>query len=322
MVDIIINTYTATINPQEKECYQNQSKHEISDLGTEKERVSVPIWIDDKVDRSWKKGLYKAVKAINEAAPGLSLSVIKDREKAIIRVLEIDEEEAYTKGDMQKSMQSSPGQVDFNIRIHLGKLKDNTKEGIITRELFHALGFHPANKLGLTRFDPLSITLCQNKKASDSARRKYPVWWLKRNPTEENTELSELDKVGLNLVYRPCRDEKDSSARYRPELGKNGMYYCGRPVMSGHTYPGVNSTDGVCGPNDGPNCPACRTIKNKKVEEIVAKEKWQGMGMTGRVYCGRQFTEPAQIDEHHDGICGTNNGPACPDCNDLLNKEI
>ena len=90
--------------------------------------------------------------------------------------------------------------------------------------------------------------------------------------------------------------------------------------MSGHTYPGVNYTDGYCGPNNGPNCPACRTIKSPKVEEILTKEKWQGM--TGKVYCGRLFAKRGVLSEHHDGMCGINNGPACSDCDDLLNSKI
>jgi hypothetical protein len=72
--------------------------------------------------------------------------------------------------------------------------------------------------------------------------------------------LSELDKVGLNLVYPPCTDD----VRYNPKLSPmNGMFYCGRNVMtsSEHTYPGYNYSDGHCGPTNGPNCPACRTIK-------------------------------------------------------------
>ena len=320
----IMHTTNATNNAQAKECYQKQSKHDIGHLGTEKDRVSVPIWIDEKLDRSWKGSLRKAVKAINKAAPGLSLSIAenKDKKRAIIHVLAIDEKKAYTKGNIL--LRSTSGQADYITKIHLGKWEDDTKDGISTRELFIALGFHPAENLGLTRFDPLSITLYQSEETYDSAQRKYPgdpVWWLKKhsiNKLKVNTELSELDKVSLNLIYRPCRD---TGAGYKPKLGETGMYYCGRHVMSSSTctYSSGKDTDYVCGPDKGPNCPACRTIKNGKVEEILTNGKWQGM--TGRVYCGRLFTEPAQICEHHDGICGINIGPACPDCNNLLNEE-
>ena len=43
--------------------------------------------------------------------------------------------------------------------------------------------------------------------------------------------------------------------------------------------------------------------------------------MTGRVYCGRPFTDPGILWRTHDGMCGMDNGPACTDCNDILNKE-
>ena len=41
----------------------------------------------------------------------------------------------------------------------------------------------------------------------------------------------------------------------------------------------------------------------------VEKGKWQGW--TGQVYCGRKFgvQEPG-----HNGLCGPNNGPPCPEC--------
>jgi hypothetical protein len=303
---------------QAKECYQKQSKHDIDVLGSEEVRVSVPICIDEEVDDSWKDSLREAVQAINEAAPGLSLSTTEDKEQAIIYVQAIQEPEPnnlkkkpYTKGNIL--LRSTSGQQNYITTIHLGKWEDDEKKGIITRELFNALGYQD-NNCGLTRFDPTSITLYQNEEAYESARKKHPgdlVWWIKK-PKVKNPKLSELDKVYLNLIHRPCR-----GVRYAPKLGKTGMYYCGRSVMSGHTYPGDTNIDGVCGPQKGPNCPACRTIKNKKVDEILTKQKWQGM--TGRVYCGRLFTEPTG---RHNGVCGMNNGPACPDCIDLLNKEI
>ena len=175
------------------------------------------------------------------------------------------------------------------------------------------------NWLGLTRFDPFSITLYQcEKKTYEFNDQSVCTWLLKVDPTQENTELIELDKVGLNLVYPPCVDKTGDDIRYRPRLCKNGMYYCEREVMSGPIYPDERYTPGVCGPNNGPNCPACRTIKSPKVEEILKGGRWQGM--TGKVYCGRPFTEPAQISAGHDGMCGMDDGLACPDCYDILNN--
>ena len=141
---------------------------------------------------------------------------------------------------------------------------------------------------------------------------------LEAYPTEVNTDLDEHDMVGLNLVYPPCVDKTTNNVRYKPNLGKNEMYYCGRKVMIGRTYPNQKCTH-FCGPDKGPNCPAYRTIKRPPVKEILKGERWQGM--TGRVYCGRLFTEPAKLFSTHDGICGMDNGPACTDCINILNEE-
>lgn len=90
-----------------------------------------------------------------------------------------------------------------------------------------------------------------------------------------------------------------------------GLKYCGR-------YFGVQSPghDGNCGPTNGPNCPACRVIKTDRVEKLQRRGKWQGW--TGEVYCGRYFGIQS---EGHDGYCGPNNGPSCPECcNELLHS--
>lgn len=67
--------------------------------------------------------------------------------------------------------------------------------------------------------------------------------------------------------------------------------------------------DGNCGPTNGPNCPACRVLKTDRVERLWRKGKWQGW--TGMVYCGRYFGIRSK---GHDGYCGPNNGPNCPEC--------
>ena len=326
---------------QIKDYYCKQSKYNIQDLGTEEDRVSVPIWIDGALDDNWKANLREAVQAINKAAPGLFLSIAEDKKQAIIHVLAIDKKEPYTEVEGNILMRSST--ENFVTKIRLGKWKDDGKKGVCIHELFHALGFHhehqdaiaapyvcrlnsgkqiiiDKNELGFIQWDSSSTTLypCE-KKCREYSEGHVCIWVLKTYPAKVNTELDELDMVGLNLVYPPCVDKTANNVGYRPKLGKNGMYYCEREVMIGRTFPGEEYNYCFCGPDKGPNCPACRTIKSPRVEEILEGGRWQGM--TGRVYCGRPFTEPAILFPTHDGICGMDNGPACPDCINILNKE-
>ena len=87
-----------------------------------------------------------------------------------------------------------------------------------------------------------------------------------------NCNLSELDKVSLNILYPPVI----TNGEYEPKLGRTGLYYCGRPVMKGHNHPGDDICEGVCGPESGPNWPACRTLKTEKMDELNKEGKFQG----------------------------------------------
>ena len=312
-------------------------------MGTEEDRVSVLIWMDDELDDSWKDSLHEAVKAINEAAPGLTLTITDNKKRAIIHVLAINKEEPYT--EVEGNILMRLKEKNFATNIYLGKWKDDGKKGVCIHELLHALGFHhehqdaiadsyiyhlnsgkqitiDKNELRFIWWDSSSTTLypCEKKCRDHSEDHvcKCNKWVLEAYPTKVNTDLDEHDMVGLNLAYPPCVDKTASNARYRPKLGRNGMYYCGREVMIGLTFPD-EEYDRFCGSDKGPNCPACRTIKSPRVEEILDGGRWQGM--TGRVYCGRPFEEPAKLFPTHDGMCGIDNGPACPDCNYILNKE-
>ena len=68
-------------------------------------------------------------------------------------------------------------------------------------------------------------------------------------------------------------------------------------------------TDGRCGPDDGPNCPAWRTFRTKKMDELNKKGKFQGY--SGMVYWGKKIEERGKGD---DKLCGPSNGPPCDEC--------
>ena len=166
----------------------------------------------------------------------------------------------------------------------------------------------------LTPMDPFSILMYREGYERGYLFRKAdsdPVWNLKR-AGEVNNEMSELDKVSLNLLFRPCR-----SAEYNPVRSPDtGMWYCGRPIMQDHNRPAASTTDGRCGPDNWANCPACRCLKNSVVDEFVSDGRWQGW--SGLVYCGEYFGEQ---EPGHDGYCGPNQGPPCPECANILTKR-
>lgn len=73
--------------------------------------------------------------------------------------------------------------------------------------------------------------------------------------------------------------------------------------MEHHNFPAENMTDGYCGPNNGPNCSACRVLRTEKMDRLNKDLKFQGY--SGFIYCGKWIgiTGPG-----HDGYCGPNNG--------------
>ena len=308
-----------------KKYYQMQSCHT---LGQEKDQVSVPMYISI-VHEDWVPALKDAIVAINKACPGVHLHETEQwRAKIVIRGSSNEDDSASTRGNIQ---------TERLVIITLCHGWPNKKRTSV-HKLLHALGAqheHQAagaggfllnkcspkhelydqykplpNVMYVTPMDPFSIMMYDEGGANDLLRKEGsdPVWKLKP-PGETNNEMSELDKVGLNQMYPPCR-----SAEYNPVRSSvTGMWYCGRNVMQNHNRPAGGTTDGYCGPTNRANCPACRSLKNPVVEEFVSKGRWQGW--SGLVYCGRYF---GQQQPGHDGYCGPNNGPSCLECASIL----
>ena len=175
----------------------------------------------------------------------------------------------------------------FESAIYLGdNLKLFNLKRTAVHHLLHCLGFQheyerkDAELFPLAAFDPYSVMLSEEDKVEG---------------------ISELDKVGLNLIFPPCTGTDCS-----PEKDEEtGMYYCGREVMERHNIPYANIVDRC--ERGGPNCPACRTLGKPKGSD----NKWQGW--SGFVYCGEKKKEP-------DGeICGPHNGLPCEDCRKVIN---
>ena len=329
------------------ECSEFYKKQTIHDkVGELSERLSVPIWIADNipktkhmedpescdvqnVNRNWIHPIENAITDINAAAPGLHLYLVRQECDCKVYIYGIKEKKAYTIRNVRS-----------NNKAYIFLADDGfvEKQTVSVHELLHALGFghehqrpgvskcinttggqsvpelrhdyeEETDSCGITRFDPFSVMLYQEDYYLERKENSDPVWKLKVKG-ELNRELSELDKVGLNLIFKPCKHDS-----YNPKISEvTGLYYCGRNVMSRHNHPAKSTTDGnQCGPTIWANCPACRTLKTRKFEEILNKGKWQGW--SGLVYCNRKFgvQEPG-----HDGTCGPNIRVPCQECRNIL----
>ncbi|CAG2185116.1 unnamed protein product [Mytilus edulis] len=116
--------------------------------------------------------------------------------------------------------------------------------------------YHPSGDKVLTRFDPLSVMMYHEH--DRMIRRDGDSMWNLKPQGNRCQELSELNKVALNIKFKPCINK---SKNYSPKLSiQTEMLYCGRKVMTTHNQVGKPTTDGFCGPNNWANCAACRVV--------------------------------------------------------------
>ena len=309
-----------------KEYYKRQS---CWTLGSEEDRVPVPIYISESVHRDWIYFIKEGIAKINIACPGVHLFLGEQSTSKII-IQGSAEISCSTERTIFTQTRSQKCTITFSHQWP-------NKERIIVHMLLHALGMahkHQAEDAStfacnkcppdhemhsqckplsdvchVTATDPFSIMMLPGREyyflqKDDSD----PVWNLKA-PGEVNNEMSELDKVVLNQLFRPCR-----SAAYNPVRSPHtGMWYCGRRVMQNHNRPAARTTDGCCGPDNWANCPACRSLKNPVVDEFLRNGLWQGW--SGLVYCGKYF---GKQEPGHDGHCGPDNGLPCLKCGRIL----
>ena len=215
-------------------------------LGEETDRKYVPIWIAgydnnssefEDVASSWIEHIQRAISDINEAVPGLNLHTVSEKSKAIIKMAGTRKKSCFTRRSILRG-----GSAEIYL---YPDWNNNTRTSC--HELLHALGFghehqrpdrdysievgsdiSQCKKLddlyGVTRFDPYSIMLYAEDK-------KYLRWsgdlvWSTKPSHELNVKMSELDKMGVNNLYRPCK-----RTGYSPVIGSTGLFYCGRWVL-------------------------------------------------------------------------------------------
>ena len=280
---------------------------------------------------TWMKHIQKALKDIEEAAPCLKFNICQlspplNNGKRNDRItFQGGKDVSWTQGYIL---------TDQNSHIFLSKtLGKKFMYGTVAHELLHALGFEHEHQrrdaeqhlninpdadgeewrdqyliqdstIGVTRFDPFSIMLYPLDRCMAAKRDTSDSVWNLKPGNASNLQLSELDKVALNLMYGPrVRDE------YRPKKSEvTGLMYCGRSVMGRETTGFEGESSLCCGPIKGPNCPACRVIETDKINCLLKIGKWQGW--TGYVYCGK--SNGSRV------ICGPDNGRPCQECNQIL----
>ena len=248
--------------------YRAQSCHT---LGKEEDRMSVPICILDSIHPSWIPFLKNGIAEINDACPGVYIFLATQSNSKVI-VRGCAERSCYTQGNI---LNRTASQVVTISLCNTCIFPDWYMKRTSVHELLHALGVaheHQAadadkflhNKcptkhslydqfvplqdiVHITAMDPFSIMMYPEGSPKTTAHgegdyllRKEgsdPVWNLKK-PGERNIEMSELDKICLNQIYRPCR-----SATYNPlRSSVTGMWYCGRRVMQNHNRPAATYT--------------------------------------------------------------------------------
>ena len=258
----------------------------LQDLGDESHRVHVPIYIHENVHTDWNYHLDNAIYVINQAAPGLNLYKSDDLGSARVRIHGCSKDcIAETRGKIQSKLGA-------DIYLH-GKCPN--KKGTSVQKLLQALGFEHEQK----HLDRCSVVDVQYKPECDILRLMQfdPLSII----TSTSNEMSDVDKVGLNLIYKPCK-----GLHYSPHLSATtGMWYCGRKVMGDRSS--------CCGPNSSANCHACRVLRNDIVQKHKDNGKWQGW--SGLFYCGKYF---GRVSWAHDGYCGPDNGPPCTECKKIL----
>lgn len=324
--------------------------------------VNVLVYVDkDRLNSEWLPHIKNAFEKISIAAPGIRFRNAHDSFERSTNYIKIgiDEVNIKSQKDLKKLMAEAYTSYKLGYPfIHLGHNRPPASmQGTSIHELLHALGFghqmnrfeanlyvkvntenlsrekayqYKQNRIAFTRFDPFSIMMYREDDVIMKRTEEDQIWKLKSGP-ERSQDLSELDKVALNLMYKPCKS--DLEYPYIPSISETtNMLYCGRYVMQSHNQNVPPTIDSKCGPNIWANCPSCRVFKDlkthqgnivkiTKLTESLEEGRWQGL--SGNFYCGKNFSNEFLTFRFGkcittDGVCGPDQGIPCSECGRIL----
>ena len=261
--------------------------------------------------QKWKYSIKSGVSTINSHAPGLKLKISEEKSTSDIIIFPV-EDNCYT-----RIFADGKSHVNFPLNLD----KKHHMDSIVLHEFLHALGFQHEHQrrdgrkyiiygevshldkkeeewmkhsiepkedfIPITAYDPYSIIHYPVSPESNMEHHDG------EGPPEgvQNIALTELDKIGLNMVYPPAR-----SPVYNPiKCQDSGMYYCGRQFKIG-----IASDRELTCTAGGPNCFACRVLCPPC---RMREDQWQGK--SGWVYCGKEE-------------CGPHSGTPCDDCRRVI----
>ncbi|CAG2210401.1 unnamed protein product [Mytilus edulis] len=159
------------------------------------------------------------------------------------------------------------------------------------------------------------------------------IWKLKEGG-KRCQYLSELDKVALNLMYKPCKSY--STYPYLPRKSNTtNMLYCGRDVMQSHNQNVPPTISFKCGPEIWANCPSCRVFKDVQcycgnhpvklitINKCLNEGKWQVLAVTFIVETSMQRNSQRfdTILASNLMVCGPDQGIPCTDCGKVLKPD-
>lgn len=307
----------------------------------------------DRLNTEWLPHIRNALMKIGIAAPGIKFINTEESFDGSTNYIKIGIDNPQERGSAYTCYRNGYPM------IHLGeKWSKDQMAGTSIHELLHALGFcHTMKRFDssiyldvktdglddasayqytsdpyyriLTRFDPFSIMMYSENEIMKRAKGDK-IWDLKEGP-QRMQELSELDKVALNLIYKPCKSL--STYSYLPVVSETtNMLYCGREVMQSHNQNVPPTLTSICGPKIWANCPSCRVFKDFKsqqgkqiqistVQKCLEEGRWQGL--SGNFYCGKKYADEYisfRFDTciKSDGVCGPDQGIPCTDCGEKL----